>query len=150
MTGLPHKRFTSISITAAPEVASVIPLENVEVEQLTQERLEELWDKFIEMNEDDKRLYELIADKKVVLIDNNEFHIQVPNLYLDSVLHGYQNKILDFFRSATHNEMLKYKAAVVVEKVETRAYLPRDKFDDMASRNPSMLTLRKLFPDIDF
>ena len=147
---MPHRSFTSISISVSQDIKPVVSLDNVEVEQLTQQRLEELWNRFVELSKDDSKLYELIADKHVVLVDNNNFDIQVPNLYLDSVLHGYQQRILDFFRGETHNEMLKYRAAVVVEQVEARAYLPRDKFEEMASRNPSMLTLRKLFPNIDF
>ncbi|MBP5548699.1 MAG: hypothetical protein J6X58_07415 [Bacteroidales bacterium] len=148
-------RITSISIAGDDNDSSiysnsVVSLQDREVVQLTQERLEELWAQLVESCKDDEKLYELLADKKVVLKNNNLFNIQVPNLYLDTLLLNYQNRILGFLRQATCNESLQYKAVVVVEKVEARAYLPRDKFDEMAKRNPSMLTLRKLFPDIDF
>ena len=125
-------------------------LEKREVEQLTQERLEELWAQLVESCRDDQKLYQLLADKKVVLKNNNLFHIQVSNLYLDTTLHSYQDRILGFLRKETGNDSLMFKAVVVVEKVEAKAYLPRDKFDEMVKQNSSMLTLRKLFPDIDF
>ena len=150
MAGLPVKRLTTISISAPVDVKPVKSLECREVEQLTQERLEELWGELVESVKDDEKLHELLADKKVVLKNNNLFHIQVPNLYLDTVLRNYQTRILSFLREATGNELLLYKAVVVVEHVATKAYLPRDKFDEMAQRNSAMLTLRKLFPDIDF
>ncbi len=118
--------------------------------QLTQEKLEELWAKLIEECKDDEKLHDLIADKKVELKNNNLFHILVPNMLLDNSLREYQTRILGFLRDATNNESLQYKAAVVVENVAVKAYLPRDKFDEMAQRNPAMLSLRKLFPDIDF
>lgn len=120
------------------------------MEQLTQERLEELWAKLVESSKDDEKFHDLIADKKVELKNNNLFHIQVPNLLLDNYLREYQTRILGFLREATNNESLMYKAVVVVENVAVKAYLPRDKFDEMVQRNPAMLSLRKLFPDIDF
>ena len=120
------------------------------MEQLTQERLEELWNNLVESCKDDAKLHDLIADKKVVLKNNNLFHIQVPNLLLDNYLREFQTRILGFLRDATNNDSLQYKAVVVVENVAVKAYLPRDKFDEMAQRNPAMLSLRKLFPDIDF
>lgn len=117
---------------------------------MTQERLEELWGKLVESCKDDAKLHDLLADKKVVLKNNNLFHIQVPNLLIDNYLREYQTRILGFLRDATNNESLQYKAVVVVEEVAVKAYLPRDKFEEMAQRNPAMLSLRKLFPDIDF
>ena len=87
---------------------------------------------------------------KVELKNNNLFTIQVPNLYFDSLFRNYQTEILGFLREKTSNEALNYKAVVVVEQVERKAYMPREKFEAMVKVNPSMLTLRKIFPDIDF
>ena len=148
-TGIPTRRLTSISINPTIDVRLNIKEER-EVMQLTQEKLEELWAKLIEECKDDEKLHDLIADKKVELKNNNLFHILVPNMLLDNSLREYQTRILGFLRDATNNESLQYKAAVVVENVAVKAYLPRDKFDEMAQRNPAMLSLRKLFPDIDF
>ncbi len=150
LSGLPHRSFSSISISPTEVIKPIQSLENNEIEPLTQERLEELWHKLIENCKDDDKMHELIADKKVVLKSNNLFQIQVPNLYFDTQLRNYQTQILSFLRNATGNDALKYEATVVVEQTKARAYLPREKFDEMSSRNPSMLTLRKLFPDIDF
>lgn len=129
----------------------VVSLDVREAEQLTQERLEALWAQLVEQSKADAKLYELLADKKVVLKNNNLFHIQVSNLRFDTLLREHQERILGFLRKATNNEALNFKAVVVVDKdVKTVAYLPRDKFDAMAQKNPAILTLRKLFPDIDF
>ena len=149
-TGIPTQRLTSISINTSLNVQAITPVETREVEQLTQERLEELWAELVESAKDDEKFHDLIADKKVVLKNNNLINIQVPNLLLDNYLREYQTRILGFLRNATNNESLQYKAVVVVENVAVKAYLPRDKFDEMAQRNPAMLSLRKLFPDIDF
>jgi hypothetical protein len=46
--------------------------------------------------------------------------------------------------------MLQFKVVVAVEHVEHKAYLPREKFDELVKVNPALLSLRKLFPDIDF
>ena len=148
--GIPTHRLTNISINSTLDVKPLVNLENREVEQLTQERLEELWAKLVESSKDDEKFHDLIADKKVELKNNNLFHIQVPNLLLDNYLREYQTRILGFLREATNNESLMYKAVVVVENVAVKAYLPRDKFDEMVQRNPAMISLRKLFPDIDF
>ena len=117
VSGLPHRRFTSFSISDPGEIKPIISLEKREAEMLTQERLEELW----------KEL-----------------------MYFDSLFRNYQTEILGFLREKTSNEALNYKAVVVVEQVERKAYMPREKFEAMVKVNPSMLTLRKIFPDIDF
>ena len=150
MGGIPHRRFSSISISVEQETGPIRSLESREAEVLTQERLEELWKELCEHSKDNEKLYELICDKKVELKNNNLFTIQVPNLYFDSLLKNYQTEILGYLREATNNEVLNYKAVVVVEHVERKAYMPREKFEEMVKVNPSMLTLRKLFPDIDF
>ena len=43
VSGLPHRRFTSFSISDPGEIKPIVSLEKREAEMLTQERLEELW-----------------------------------------------------------------------------------------------------------
>lgn len=148
--GIPHRSFTNISISDIQPTVELKDLEHRAVEKLTQERLEELWNELVEKSKNDDKLYNLLADKKVELKNNNLFTIQVPNIYFDSLLKEYQTQILGFLREATGNESLQYKATVVTEYVEKKAYMPREKFDELLKINPAILSLRKLFPDIDF
>ena len=148
--GIPHRSFTNISISDIQPTVELKDLEHRAVEKLTQERLEELWNELVEKSKNDDKLYNLLADKKVELKNNNLFAIQVPNIYFDSLLKEYQTQILGFLREATGNESLQYKATVVTEYVEKKAYMPREKFDELLKINPAILSLRKLFPDIDF
>ena len=150
MRGLPHGVLSSVSISGPIEMKPVRGLEVREVEELTQKRLEELWGELAESCKDEPKLYELLCDKRVELKNNNLFNVWVPNLYLDNVFRQYQDRILSFLREHTGNDALLYKVVVEVEKHETQAYMPREKFDEMAKRNPEMYKLRKLFPDIDF
>ncbi|MBO4307673.1 MAG: hypothetical protein J5848_05100 [Bacteroidales bacterium] len=150
MRGLPHGILSSVSISGPIDIKSVKGLETRKVEELTQKRLEELWEELAANSKDEPKLYELLCDKRVELKNNNLFNVWVPNLYLDNVFRQYQDKILSFLRGRTGNEALLYKVVVEVEKRETQAYMPREKFDEMAKRNPEMYKLRKLFPDIDF
>ncbi len=141
---------SSVSISAPHEIKPIRSLDSMEVEQLTQEKLETYWRQLLQENANDQKFQELLADKKVELHNNNLFYIKVPNIYFDTLLREFQERICSFFRKATNNEVLQYKVAVDVEQREVKAYMPREKFDEMAQRNPSMHTLRKLFPDIDF
>lgn len=150
VAGIPQHRFTTISINAPTAVHQVKSLEHRSVEQLTQERLEELWNELIARNQDDEKFCSLLADKKVELKNNNLFNILVPNFFFDSQFRDCQGRILGFLREMTGNESLQFNVAVVVEHVEHKAYLPREKFDEMVKVNPAILSLRKLFPDIDF
>jgi DNA polymerase-3 subunit gamma/tau len=131
-------------------VEPVRSLESVEVEQLTQEHLEAYWNQLLQEQADDEKFVALLADKKVELQNNNLFLIKVPNIYFDTLIREFQERINSFFRKATNNEALQYKVAVEVLQRESVAYMPREKFDAMAQRNPAMYSLRKLFPDIDF
>lgn len=150
VAGIPNISLSGINISAQQNIKPIKPLENREIEQLTQERLEQLWQQLVEQSKDDQELFELINGKVVELKNNNLFHIQVPNLLLDGKLRKYQTCILGFLREQTGNDMLQYKAVVVVPTVAVKAYLPREKFEEMAQRNPAMYALRKIFPDIDF
>ncbi len=120
------------------------------MEQLTQQRLEELWKDLAEKYKSDEKFYELVADKSVELKNNNLFNIITSNIYYDTLFRNYQNRIQQFLHQATGNEALTYKVVVEVQQQEAKAYMPREKFDEMAHRNPAMYSLRKLFPDIDF
>ena len=148
--GIPQRRFTGISINEVQGPMQFKNLESRVVEQLTQERLEELWNELIMRNQDDDKFCNLLADKKVELKNNNLFTIQVPNLYFDSLFRDCQKRILGFLRESTGNDMLQFKVVVAVEHVEHKAYLPREKFEELVKVNPALLSLRKLFPDIDF
>lgn len=150
VAGIPLRRFTSISLANSDQAVDIVNLEHREVMQLTQEKLDELWSRLVELSKDDDTFHDLIADKTLELKNNNLFHIHVSNLYFDSQFRNYQMRILDFLRKETGNEQLQFKVVVVYEKTERKAYLPNEKFDEMASRNPSMYNLRKLFPNIDF
>ncbi len=141
---------SSVSISAPHEIQPIRSLDSMEVEQLTQEKLEAYWNQLLQDNVQDEKFQELLADKKVTLHNNNLFYIKVPNIYFDTLLREYQDRICSFFRKVTNNEGLQYRVAVDVEQREVKAYMPREKFEEMAQRNPSMITLRKLFPDIDF
>jgi len=137
-------------VSAPVNVEPVRSLESVEVEQLTQEHLEAYWNQLLQEQADDEKFVALLADKKVELQNNNLFLIKVPNIYFDTLIREFQERINSFFRKATNNEALQYKVAVEVLQRESVAYMPREKFDAMAQRNPAMYSLRKLFPDIDF
>lgn len=125
-------------------------LESNNVEKLSQERLEALWKELADSASDDEKLRELVSDKEVVLKNNNLFNIKVSNLFFESQFRPYQMRILSFLREKTGNEALQYKIVVEVEQKEARAYMPREKFEELANINPAIYKLRKLFPDIDF
>lgn len=148
--GIPRRSFSGVSIALAYDDSPVEDLSERTVEKLTQERLEELWKELAESCTDDEDMHSLIADKKVVATDENSFDIRVPNIYLDTKLRRFQDRILGFLRSKTGNDALKYKVSVETEKREAVAYMPKEKYEAMLQVNPAMMKLRKLFPDIDF
>ncbi len=149
-TGIPRRVVSSVSISAPQEVARVVGLESREVEQLTQEGLEKHWKELADSCKDDEKLSSLLEGRAVELKNNNLYMVKVPNLYFDTLLKPYQTRINEFMRRATNNEALQYKLLVEVEEREALHYLPNEKFEELLAVNPSMLTLRKLFPDFDF
>lgn len=145
--GLPSS-FTGISINGHSH--DVVPLVKRKAESLTQQRLEELWNMLIENSKEDEKLTELLADKKLEVVDDNHFRIWVNNLYFTSVFRQYQTLILRFLREQTANENLVFTVQLVPQdQQEWKPYTARDKYEFMVERNPSLTTLRELFPDID-
>lgn len=122
-----------------------------EAERLTQERLEELWKKLIANSQEDAKLVELLNDKKLQVDSDNSFTVFVTNSYLTAYFAQYQKTILSFLRGETANDEIRYDVKVVEdENREVKLYLPNEKYEDMAKRNPSLVTLRRVFKDIDF
>lgn len=141
---------SSLSISSVPSSRRISALEHREVETLTQERLQQLWDMLIEKSSADEKFHDLLVGKEVELKNNNMFNIVAPSIYFDTLFRNYQDRILDFFRQETGNEAIQYKITVKVEQREAKAYMPREKFEEMSQRNPALFSLRKIFPDIDF
>ena len=84
------------------------------------------------------------------MVDDNHFRIWVNNLYFTGVFRQYQSLILRFLREQTANDSLVYTVEVEQqENQEAKLYSAHDKYDYMVERNPSLATLRVLFPDID-
>ncbi|MCR4829472.1 MAG: hypothetical protein K5864_08425 [Bacteroidales bacterium] len=147
--GLPTG-FTNISLNQKME-HSVALNQKRKAENLTQERLEELWKKLIARSKDDDKLLELLNDKKLQVDSDNSFTIFVTNSYLTAYFAQYQKTILTFLRGELANDDIRYDVKVVEdENHELKLYLPNEKYEDMAKRNPSLVTLRRVFKDIDF
>ena len=148
--GLPSRRLTSVA--SAVDIQS-IKLDSValrEPEKLTDQRLKEIWANLLEdAKAAEPKLYDLIADKVVTLEDGNHFNIEVPSLFFDTLLLDFRTYIHKFFRNATNNDSIQYRTIVKVEKKAAVVYDPKEKFDVMMNENPAMLSLRKLFPEIE-
>lgn len=78
------------------------------------------------------------------------FVLDVPNSYIEAEVRGYKVSLLTLLRDMSGSRCLNCTINVVHVEQEEVAYKPEDKFKVMAGRNPKMVDLRQLFPNIDY
>jgi len=118
--------------------------------ELNQEVLEKLWDDYAESEKDDEKLYKVMKGRKLMLQDQNNFNIQLDNLYQKDEIDPYKVRILNALRQVSGHEFLQWNVVVEKHAVEKVAYQPKEKYEQMYNRNPNIAKLRTLFQDIDF
>lgn len=144
----PSRRITP-SITTHTQYQTQ-PEQHHEAEPLTQESLEKYWNELLDSLKSDIALTELLRGRKVVLKDQNNFNLVVSNLYLENEIRPKQSDMLKKLCALTGHELLQMKVVMEVEKRETVAYLPREKYEAMLRLNPALAKFKKHFPEIDF
>ena len=137
----------SISIKATAIPRAELPNLQAEVEPLTQERLDSLWQQAAKECD----LEEMMAQGKPTLGEYpGQFRVESLATWFADEFKPHKIDVLECMRRETGMRMLDCKVVpLFVEKGEM-IYSPDAKYNAMLERNPQLFELRKLFPMIDY
>jgi DNA polymerase-3 subunit gamma/tau len=124
---------------------------------LTQEKLDELWYKYIKeldsKDEEDKQISNLkftMSQSKCLLRGNNLFSIELSNSYSEEILKKNRMEILTFMRGQTGIRELDFLTTVQTQEGKKALYSPAEKYEFMLEQNPKLHLYQQLFKDIDY
>lgn len=124
-----------------------MPKLKAEVKQLTQEDLERYWNEVAT----ELHLTDLMKDAAVKLGEQHgTIEIDAQTTYFHEDFKPHKTDVLEALRAKTGMRMLDCKVNQLFVGKDEVIYSPDEKYKAMLQENPSMLAMRKLFPNIDF
>ncbi len=145
------RRVDSISIKTAPVHLDAAQPKETEIPPLDKDKLYAYWNSMIEaMKGELPKLADLLKDKELRMEEEDLFIIIVNNNFEESEIKPHLIRMLTYLRAKSGHPNLNCKTEVVYEEKESKAYVPRDKYDVMQQANPALETFRILFPEVDY
>ena len=124
-----------------------MPKLEAEVKQLTQEDLETFWKEVAA----GLNLEELMKNATVKLGEQHgTIEIDAQTTYFHEEFKPHKTEVLEALRAKTGMRMLDCKVNQLFVGKDDVVYSPDEKYKVMLQANPAMLSMRKLFPNIDF
>jgi len=110
----------------------------------TQEELNAAWNEYVAgLKSGTPHLYNSLVKFLPVLKNDYSIEITLENKLLENELFQKKGELLGFLRSRLDNYKLNLTAKVEEVSRESRPYTHKDKFEKMASKNPSLLKLKE-------
>lgn len=137
----------ALSIGAIKPVQVETPKLQAEVKELTQEDLTRYWQEVaVELG-----LEELMAQAEVKLGEHpGRIEINAQTVGFSDEFKPHRINVMEALRRRTSMPMLDCKVNPLFIAKDEVIYTPSDKYNAMLARNPKLLELRKLFPQIDY
>ena len=118
---------------------------------LAHEELQALWTEAMAfIKEKEPEAFKLLADREVRVGEGETFCIVADSSLLDQELRPYKVEILEWMRHRAHRPRLNCRVIVEYVEHEKLIYAPRDKYEAMVAKNPTLETFHVLFPEIDY
>lgn len=146
------RRTMGVNVKTTPTATATAHAEQPETaEAPTLEQLVVCWGEMVEAMRDElPKLAEQLKGRELRLEGDDMFVVVVNNSYLDAEIRPHLLRMLTYMRKRCGRPRLNCRVEVVYEEKEAVAYAPRDKYDAMALKNPTIEKLRELFPDVDY
>jgi len=118
----------------------------------TFEQLNALWIEFAgKLRIDKPHLFSLMTTRTPELKNEREIHIQLDNKLLEEEFHSIRGELMSFLRSSLNNYKIDIQTQVIENHTALKPYTDKEKFEQMAAKNPEIQTLREqLDLDIEY
>jgi DNA polymerase-3 subunit gamma/tau len=120
-------------------------------DEFTEDQLMKAWINMAERFRSDKNFYFTLKRNKPVLKAKNSIEFAVDNKIQKKEIEDRKMDMMPGIKTELNNYHVRLDVLVNEQEVQTRAYLPQEKFKKMAEKNPALKTLKdKLNLEIDF
>lgn len=113
--------------------------------QFTEGRLLEAWNTFADsIREQSPLLYSALTDHKPSVTESGSISLQLEHKVLESEINRNKTELIGYLKNALSNDFISIEISVLEQDhSETkRPYTDKEKFDQMAEKNPNLKTLR--------
>lgn len=135
-----------VSIKQMAATTAEIPVLQKEVEPLTQERVEVLWQQVGEA----LGIADLTASAKPELQEHSHILLHAQTTLFSNDFKPHKMDVVQWLREQTGLRMLDCSVKVRYVEKDALPYSPDDKYQYMLKQNPNLAMLRQLFPQIDY
>ena len=152
---IPSKVIGSVSLTdemkgtGSNRAATTAPAKK-EVPELTQELLDTIWQRMMTEVDLGAELKQLLADNKPMVTPDGTLEFETADMFFERNLRALHLPMLSYLREQTVRPNLEYKVRIRAANIDSKPYLPHDKFETMAKSNPTLKELRKLFTELKY
>ncbi len=120
-------------------------------DKFTGEQLVKAWSQMAEHFRSDKNIYFTLKRNKPVVKEDEKLEFSVDNKIQKNEIDERKMDIMPRLKEALNNYHIQLEVVVNEMEVQSKAYLPQEKFKKMAEKNPALKTLKdKLNLEIDF
>ena len=118
----------------------------------TPEQLNKLWQEFAEKVRIEKpHLYTVLNSKPPDLGDDFVLQVTIGNKILEEEFREIRGELTSFLRTGLNNFRIEIRTQVVENHTDLKPYTDKEKFEQMATKNPALNTLREeLDLDIEY
>ena len=141
----------------APQAATEEPEELSSEKQsiadpFTAEQLNKLWQEFAEKVRIEKpHLFTVLNSKPPEPADNFIILVTIGNKILEEEFREIRGELTSFIRTGLNNYRIEIRTQVIENHTDLKPYTDKEKFEQMASKNPALNTLREeLDLDIEY
>lgn len=137
----------SISIKDVAKVVVEQPKLDAEVKHLTQEDLERIWQETAE----ELNLQNLMKDGVVKLSEKiGVFEVEAQTTWFHDDFKPHKLEVLTAMRRKANMPMLDCKVNPLFVDKDEIIYSPEQKYNAMLEHNHDLMSLRRMFPNIDY
>jgi len=123
----------------------------VENEAFGEDQLASVYLEFVQQLKSEKpRLYSILLSKKPVLKENYAIHLLMDNeTQVEDFNLNVKTELLQYLRKTLNNSAINIVTDIEEKESPRRIYTAEEKFQELASRNPLLIKMRKDF-NLDF
>ncbi|MCB0805424.1 MAG: DNA polymerase III subunit gamma/tau [Bacteroidales bacterium] len=117
-------------------------LSNKPADEFTNEQLESAWLKMANDFLSDKNFFITLTKYKPVLKDGNQVEFTVDNKVQKEDIIERKLELLPTLRKELNNFHFQFEVLVNEQQSQNKAYFPREKFENMAKKNPALKKMK--------
>ncbi|HPE86940.1 MAG TPA: DNA polymerase III subunit gamma/tau [Bacteroidales bacterium] len=115
-----------------------------QAEPLLEATVHKFWETFAQpFSETNPILFSSLTAYPTQVVDNDTILLRLDNKLQENIIFRNQAELLDYLRFNLHNNNIRLQIQLSDEKREIKPYTAKDRFLEMAKKNPDLIALQK-------